>query len=340
MKIIAFTPGLTVPSARFRVRQFIEPLSADDIEITEVPAATYPDAATGSRLMWAAERMKQLASAPARSRFFDGVLFQRELYPGFATVERWTRKPRLLDVDDAIHLNGGGRAARQIASICDRVVAGNAWLAEQYRRWNRDVVVLPTAVDTSVYRPADGQTDADEIALGWIGTSSNFVYLAEIEDALARAMELLPALSLKIVADRAPELPKLDPARWRFVAWNETREVAEIQSMDIGLMPLSTGRLGDWALGKCSFKMLQYMACGLPVVVSDVGMNAEVLAKGKVGIGLRNGDSWVDAICDLAQSDKLRREMGAAGRAVVERNYSRDVIGRELERVLRDTFGS
>lgn len=337
MRIAAFTPGNNIPSARFRVRQFIEPLAAEGIDLCEFTSATtaYPPPGKLARLAWAAKRVPMLAATALRSRSFDGVLLQREMISGFATLESWTGMPRIFDVDDSIHLLRGGRAARKLAQMCDRVIAGNSWLAEWYGQWNRDVVVLPTAVDTKVYRPAEPREQRAEIVVGWIGTSSNFVHLAEIEEALGQALEHIPQLSLKIVSDRPPPLPLLDPTRWRFERWSEAREVADIQSMDIGIMPLSADRWGDWARGKCSFKMLQYMSCGLPVVVSPIGMNADVLDEAEVGIGAAGTRAWRNALCDLGRSRDQRASMGLAGRQVVERRYSTGVISGGLAKALR-----
>ena len=89
--------------------------------------------------------------------------------------------------------------------------------------------------------------------------------------------------------------------------------------MAIGLMPLEDS---DWARGKCSYKMLCYMAAGLPVVVSPVGMNREVLAQGEIGYGAATTEEWVVALSALIENRALRLRMGQAGRKVVEDEYS------------------
>ncbi|MFM6933606.1 MAG: glycosyltransferase, partial [Novosphingobium sp.] len=259
------------------------------------------------------------------------VLLQREMLSSLATLEGFTGRPRLFDVDDSIHLLRGGGFARKIAGECDRIIAGNDFLAEWYLRWNANVCVLPTCVDTDRYAPGAGSPDAGT-TIGWIGTSANFPYLESVEPALRHALDADGTLSLIVMADRAPALPTIDPARWRFERWSEAAEVAMIQSLAIGLMPLPDT---DWTRGKCSFKMLQYMACGVPVVVSPVGMNVQVLAHGDVGLAARNIDEWTDAILALAKAPDLRHRMGMMGRSVVETRYSVHSAAPKLAEILR-----
>jgi glycosyltransferase involved in cell wall biosynthesis len=333
MKVAAFTPGGTVPSARFRVRQYVEPLRERGIRLVEMKTATssYPPLRRAARPVWAAARLAELAGAALRSHRYDAVLLQREMISSLVTLEPLTRSPRILDIDDAVHLLRDGRAARRLAQISHAIIAGNSWLADWYRAWNPNVHIVPTAVDAARYRPRAAGQEADSLVVGWIGTSANFPYLLGIEEAIAAALRAQPRLVLRIVSDRPPEFTRIAPDRWRFVPWTEAGEVADIQAMDVGIMPLADT---EWAKGKCSFKMLQYMSCGLPVVVSPVGMNSEVLAQGRVGISADGAAAWTDALCDLAASQALREAMGAEGRRVVERRYDRSVVARQLGDIL------
>jgi glycosyltransferase involved in cell wall biosynthesis len=321
MRISAFTGGLTVPSARFRVRQYVAPLHEFGISLNEVPLKTgaYPPAGGIARPLWGMQRLAELGLAIARTRSSDATLLQREMISSFKTLEGLTKGPRILDVDDAVHLQRGGNFAGKIASVCDRVIAGNDYLAEYYAPFCRDVVILPTGVDSTTYVPCAKELNAKQIIVGWIGTSANFPYLRQIENALAQFLAKTPDAHLVIISNISPAFQRIDPARWSFQQWSEAREVTDIQAMDIGIMPLADS---DWARGKCSFKMLQYMACGLPVVVSPVGMNAQVLGEGTVGLAASSDDDWVDALTLLTQSALLRDDMGIAGRQLVMKRYA------------------
>jgi glycosyltransferase involved in cell wall biosynthesis len=124
---------------------------------------------------------------------------------------------------------------------------------------------------------------------------------------------------------------KVPSSRVDWVKWTERGEVTAIQSMDIGIMPLDDT---TWTRGKCSYKMLQYMACGLPVVVSPVGMNAEVLSLGECGYGARTESQWVEGLVGLIEDWDLRQRLGAVGRRVVESNFSIQAVVPKLARCL------
>lgn len=334
LRIAAFTGGAAVPSSRFRVQQFMAPLTAEGIAVQLLGhggGGRYPPAAKWPRPLWAATRLAALVPDVLAARSYDAVLLQREMFSSFATLERFTGHPRIFDVDDLIHLLRGGTFARRIAQGCDHVIAGNDYLAECYRQWNRRVTVLPTSIDTERFVPAPHGEDGT-VRIGWIGTSGNLPYLQSIEPALERVMAARSDVQLLVMADRAPHLLKLDPARVLFQPWSEAGEVAALQAMDIGVMPMPDDL---WTRGKCSFKMLQYMACGMPVVVSPTGMNAQVLAGGEVGFGPSGDTQWTEALLALIDSAELRGRMSSEGRLLVEKTYSVRTIAPMLAEILR-----
>jgi glycosyltransferase involved in cell wall biosynthesis len=321
LRVAAITGGQNVPSARFRVRQYIHVLRALDVHLEDLHSSTsaYPPAKPWQRPIWAALRLAEMSKATLQSRHYDVTLLQREMISTLATLERWTGRPRVLDVDDAIHLFRDGTTAKTIATHCDRIICGNSHLAEIYRQWNSDVVVLPTPVDTERYHPNPYDLNRDTLVIGWIGTSANLHYLQNIEPALAAVLQAYPHVTLHIVCDKLPKLPTIAINRVKYSPWSTATEVADIQSFSIGLMPLEDS---PWARGKCSFKMLQYMACGLPVVVSPVGMNAEVLKLGDIGIGAGAFDEWVEALSTLIENTTVRIRKGGNGREIALRDFS------------------
>jgi glycosyltransferase involved in cell wall biosynthesis len=335
LKVAAYTGGIRVPSARFRVRQYIEPLRALGVDLREHHAAfgAYPPRRKAFRPFWAAAALGDRLLAAARSYAADLTLLQREMISTLLTGEPLTRQPRVLDVDDAIFLRRGGACARRLARLSDLVICGNAYLAEHFSAWNRDVRILPTAVDTDRFRPGP-PLGGERPSIGWSGTSSGFPYLEAAAPAVLAALNAHPGSVFRVVADRRPPLPGFPPEKLDFIPWSPETEVAEIQKMTVGIMPLEDSA---WARGKCSFKLLTYMSCGVPVVASPVGMNAEVLAAGG-GIGPRRWEDWSDALSGLLGSEDCRRRLGQRGRQAVLERYSLRAIAPRLAGILK-SFG-
>jgi glycosyltransferase involved in cell wall biosynthesis len=331
VRVAAYTGGLMVPSARARVRQYIEPLSRHGITVREYPLPwgnTLPQR-HGLRPLWMAATAVSRITDLTRSWRADVTWVSRQFLPAFAPLQVMAKRPMILDVDDAVWLNTGGRRACDLARASNLVVCGNSFLANQFSRWNANVTIIPTAVDTSWYRPdiaGDDDGPGRPLFLGWTGTSGNFPFLYAIEEAMMQVLQYCGRAKLLILADRPPQFHRLPASRVRFQRWTPYTESAAFARMSIGLMPLADN---DWCHGKCSYKMLCYMAAGLPVVVSPAGMNREVLALGEVGLSARCRQEWVDALIALLDDVDLRRRMGAAGRAVVEAHFSLERLAQQ-----------
>lgn len=322
LKVAAFTGGRDVPSARFRVRQYIDCLTTQNVWLDEfaAPLGQYPPVLKAYRPAWVMGALLSRVPAIVRSYSYDLVLLQREMLSTLYTLEGLTKKPRVLDVDDAIWLHRRGAFAGKLARHCRAVICGNEFLASYFRRWNSTIFTIPTGVDTDRYVPGDNQSQP---IIGWSGTRSGFRYLLRIEPALRDVLQAVPSARLRIVSDIMPQLQGVPAERVDFIPWSRETEIASLQDLAVGIMPLEDS---DWERGKCSFKMLTYMACGVPVVVSPVGMNREVLAMGNFGVGATTREEWTEALIWLLRSDLERRAMGAQGRAVVLKQYSVRVV--------------
>jgi glycosyltransferase involved in cell wall biosynthesis len=260
---------------------------------------------------------------------FDAVVIQRRLLPGWLLKSIRKHARRLLfDLDDAVYLRDSydprglhdPRRLRRFAATvraCDAVVAGNDFLADEARRHSpAPVHVIPTCVEPSLYPLAPNDSHADGVELVWIGTSSTLKGLKRIAPLLDHVGQGCPGLSLKLVCDtffRLEHLPVIE------CPWSEATEAESLASADIGLAWVPDD---DWSRGKCGLKVLQYMAAGLPVVANPVGVQTTMVRHGETGYLATTPDEWRDAVARLASDPELRRRLGAAGRVVLEEEYS------------------
>jgi hypothetical protein len=142
-----------------------------------------------------------------------------------------------------------------------------SFLADHYKEQGARVWIVPTSINTELWRPPE-KPESAEWTVGWTGTSSNLKYLYAIEEPLADFLKQHPGSRLLVVCDTEPSFKRIPPRSWRFERWSPEREVSLVQEMDAGLAPLADT---EWARGKCALKMLMYMAVGIPVVCSPVG---------------------------------------------------------------------
>ncbi len=329
--VAALTAGTKIPSSRFRIRQYISRLSEHGIVVQEHK----PFCEKTCYFPGPFKAMNKFGGL-VRSRSVDVVWISRGFVEGYETFERLLKRPRVLDIDDAVWLRGplGRFTMPDIARAMDAIIAGNSYLAEYFGKYCKDVHIIPTAIDLNRYtlRPAPANEEEGKFAIGWTGSSSNFKYLDSIEPVLARFIEEHDGAELIMTADCAWEFRLLPAERVKFVPWSVEEEVHVLHSMSVGIMPLADD---EWTRGKCAFKMLQYMGVGLPVIVSPVGMNRDVLEKGDIGLAASTDDQWYEALVSLYKDRTLRTKLGSEGRKVVEKFYSADIIARELADIFK-----
>jgi len=333
LRVAAYTGGIDVPSARFRVRAYLPHLAHAGVTVTEFPArsGTYPPSSTWRRPFWFGRRLGEALAGASRSRRYDLVLFQRELLATFVTAEPFYGRPRVLDVDDAIWLHCRGSFALRLARDCDAVICGNRYLVDYFSATGRDTYLLPTGVDTERFVPK-APTVTGRPIIGWSGSSANLRYLEALDDPLSNVLKRHPRARLRVICDHRPRFNRVSADALEYIPWSQGSEVSTLQDLTLGLMPLKDS---EWARGKCAFKMLTYMACGVPVVVSPVGVNAEILRAANVGFGAQAPDEWVGAIEALLGDHDLAARMGQAGRTLVESSYSISALAPQLAAILK-----
>jgi glycosyltransferase involved in cell wall biosynthesis len=207
-----------------------------------------------------------------------------------------------------------------VSSIIRRstaVLAGNDYLASYARNYNTAVTVLPTCVDTSVWTPRSTPRPAGApLVIGWIGTPTTAAYMKLLGASLAR-LARSHAFELRVSGSGTPlEFPGVNTIN---EPWSLERDVELFNTCDIGVYPLTDD---EWAKGKCGFKAIQFMACGVPVVASAVGVNREIIQDGVNGFLASSDAEWDEKIGRLLADPELRRRFADAGRTTIEQRYS------------------
>jgi glycosyltransferase involved in cell wall biosynthesis len=329
IKVAAFTGRLDDPASYFRMRQYFPKLQSAGLKIQDFNHPCVHGC-------WHRGPLKVIPYLPAifESRKFDLIWLCRTMVRGAETFERLLKRPRVMDVDDAIWLNRplGRQTVPHIARGMDAVIAGNQFLADWFGKYCRQVYIVPTAIDLERYRLRPSAPPADKFVIGWTGTSSNFKYLRIIEKPLLRFLSKYPDSQFKIIADARWRSDIVPPDKILFVPWSRDIEVTALYDMSVGVMPLADNQ---WTRGKCGFKVLQYMAVGLPVIASPVGMNNEILEKGRVGLAAKNENEWYEAFEELYRQRHLGYELGKIGRKIVEEYFSAQMVAQRLFSILK-----
>lgn len=343
------------PSSRFRIYQFLPYLQANGVEVNVRPFVSssqvhtlYRSGGTARKVGLTAVAMLSRLADVLRATRYDIVYILREAFPfGPPVIERALAASgaRLVfDFDDAIwmpsqvyanpldHLRDWSKPAKLIARA-DRVVVGCRYLADfarQHATHPEAVSIIPTVVDGSVYRPDPSKRTAGKITIGWVGTPrGSRTFLEALMPVMRDFSRLYPQVQWRFVGAEPFDVEGLPV---EFKTWKLSEEVSDIQSFDIGLMPLTDD---VYTRGKCGFKLIQYMNCGIPVVCSSVGANLDIVEHAASGYFATGSEEWASALSHLIDDAELRQTMGARGRALSEQQYSLDTQAPRLLEVLR-----
>ena len=219
---------------------------------------------------------------------------------------------------------------RRIDQSSRLVTVGNDYLADYARRAGAKLVeVIPTVIDLERYPMRHEFPENEVLTIGWIGSPSTAKYVEQIAPALKTVCANGKARVMLIGSGKV----NLPGVPFEVIHWSEEDEVSQLQQLDVGIMPLPNN---PWERGKCGIKLIQYMACGLPVIASPVGVNTEIVGDGKNGYLASSQSEWISALNQLRDNVEQRRIMGIHGRTKVENQYSLQVSGPRLAKILRD----
>ncbi len=254
---------------------------------------------TGSVLF---EKLFSLTKAKVIFDFDDSIWKQQETDATANKALLWLKRPS---------------KTADIIRLSSLVFAGNEYLANYARNYNNKVVIVPTTIDTEEYKPKTIPASDNRVCIGWSGSITTIDHFQFALPALEKLKaKYKDKIYIKVIGDKDYKNEALEI---QGIGWSKKDEISELQSFDIGIMPLPDD---EWAKGKCGLKGLQYMALGIPTVMSPVGVNKDIIKDGEDGYLASSTEEWVSKISSLIDSTMLRQQMGEKGRRVVEEKYS------------------
>jgi glycosyltransferase involved in cell wall biosynthesis len=353
MKVLVLTPHPTETSAghRFRIGQWAPRLEAEGIGITCAPFASpalsrvlqKPGHELQKAGLFLADFVRQLTRV-LRARRVDLIYLLREaalLGPAvLETLAARSGTPLVFDFDDAVftpyvspangywsYLKFPGKTAA-LCRLARHVMAGNDYLAGYARRYNHRVTVVPTTIDTDRYRPELRRSNGPLATIGWTGSHSTAQHLRTVVPALEELARRRPFRLVTIGIDRL----EMDGVQVEARPWRAASEVQDLTDVDIGIMPLPDD---DWSRGKCGLKALQFMALGIPAVLSPVGVNSAIVRHGENGLLADGASDWVEKLALLIDEPDMRERLGKAARRTVEERYSARAVAPRVAEIFR-----
>jgi glycosyltransferase involved in cell wall biosynthesis len=346
-------------ATRYRLQQFVEPLSKRGIALTIKPflnsqqfADLYQPRALFSKALGLGGAGLLRIAAGLAARRADVVLVQREAMIFGPPLIEWLaarvfNRPMVLDLDDATYVpytsptyGKFGQALKWFSKTDDLirwasiVTCGNRAIAEYAESKGATTRIIPTVVDTDVFVPSSHMSGGP-LVLGWIGTHSTFPYLRAVFPVLQDLAKTHP-FKLKIVGagTSSVSIPGVEVEN---LEWQLEREVKDFQSFDVGLYPIDPSLYAEkWAAGKSGFKAIQYMAVGIPFVAAPVGAMAEIGEAGVTHFQATSNEEWSHTLGLLLADAQLRRTMGESGRRHAVEHYSLSEQADKLARALHD----
>ncbi len=312
MKILFLVQGLDVAASRYRVLQYLPYLKEHGIEasVQRFPKGFF-------------NKLKVFKSVNQ----YDILFIQRKRFPVlWLKLIRKNARKIVYDFDDSVMFRNSKYVSnvsktrvkmfKNMVNASDHVIAGNEYLQKNTAPYTQDVTIIPYPIDITSYPQKSYTEESDNITLGWVGAHGSIHYLKKMKPIFEALGKRNGKLRLKIICDTFFDCENMVVDKKQ---WNEKDEVADIQSFDIGLMPLMDD---PWSHGKCGLKVLQCLATGVPVVCSPAGINKEIVEDGVHGFWANTQEEWTEKLETLINDHDLRKRMGKEGRKRVVDHYS------------------
>lgn len=337
--ILAPYPKGEAPSQRFRFEQYFDELSTQNLSIEIHP---FLNDKTWKKLYkqrsFFGKAFGIIGSFWRRFLLLfhlakaDYIFIHREAAMIGPPIFEWfiakvLRKKYIFDFDDAIWLPNYSESnakfhrlkaywkTKWIIKWAHTITAGNEYLKNYAVQFNKNVHIIPTTIDLVKVHNQRTSYESTKINIGWTGTHTTMHYLNELVPVLSD-LEKEYQFTFTVISNQPPdfELKSL-----HFIKWKKETEIDDLATFTIGVMPLKDNQ---WAEGKCGFKGLQYMALGIPAILSPVGVNNAIIENGINGFLCSNEEEWKSQLIALFESSELRKKIGQEGHKTVHDIYS------------------
>jgi glycosyltransferase involved in cell wall biosynthesis len=275
---------------------------------------------------------------------YDLIVIEKELFPYIPAYFEWLlkvfRKKYIVDYDDAIFhhydLNRNRIVKyflrdkiKKVIKYSSAVIVGNNYLYEYAIKWNKNVIMIPSVVSSNLYNSVKSENKENNFVIGWIGSPTTSYYLLPLIEVFRKLQN--PHIKFKFIGVDKKIVNHFNGISVELVDWNPETEISDIKSFSVGIMPLNDT---PWSRGKCGFKLIQYMACGIPVVASSVGANCDIVINDYTGFLAENNDDWFKYLNLLSKDLVLQKRMGEAGLSIFEDKYSVEIVKTDYLKIL------
>ena len=330
MKILFLVQDLDVAASRYRVLQYLPYLKEHGVQATVLPFQK-----------GFFKKLKLFKSVNE----YDILFIQRKRFPVlWLKYIRKNARRIVYDFDDSVMYRNSKAANpesntrvkmfKNMVNASDYVIAGNEYLQKNTTPFTHNVTIIPSPIDMSLYPLKKYSEKNDNITLGWIGATGSIHYLEKMKPVFEALGKKYEDLRLKIICNVFFDCDNITVEK---KLWSEQEEVADIQSFDIGLMPLMDD---PWSHGKCGLKILQCLATGVPVVCSPAGVNKEIVKNGVHGFWANTQEEWIEKLEILINDPDRRERMGMEGRKRVIEHYSLEANAPRMLKIFQQLSSS
>jgi len=255
-------------------------------------------------------------------------------------IERFFLKNKkyILNFDDNVWANYANKKLLKnkfdaLVKNANGVIVANGFLEKKLSILNKNIIKIPTVVDLGSYQKDDSVSKFDKFTLVWIGSPATYKYIKSHAHIFKNLSEVLD-YKLVIIATVSLANDSIDGIDMEFYDWSSKIEIELLKKAHVGIMPLDTDL---FSLGKSSFKIIQYMAAGLPAVASCIGENSIVLQNNKTGFLVNSDDDWINSIVKL-HKEKILYESFSKQSIEHAREYSIEKYFSPFNSFIQKTF--